>query len=64
MTVVAAFVIEIGLNWVIVFGFLQGALRANLGLLCVWAVQLFDETIRFALYYLRFKGGNWKFLHI
>jgi putative MATE family efflux protein len=64
MTVIAAFVIEIGLNWVIVFGFLQGALRANLGLLCVWAVQLFDETIRFALYYLRFKGGKWKFLHV
>jgi len=64
MTVSAAIVLEIGLNWVIVFGILHGAQRAFLGLLCVWAVQLFDETIRFALYYLRFKGGKWKFLRV
>ncbi len=64
MTIASALILEIGINWVIVFGFLHGAQRAFLGLLCVWAVQLFDETIRFALYYLRFKGGKWKFLHV
>jgi len=64
MTVASAFLLEIGLNWVIVFGFLRGAQRAFLGLLCIWGVQLLDETIRLALYYWRFKGGKWKFLHV
>jgi len=64
MTIASAFLLEIGLNWMIVFGFLHGAQRAFLGLLTVWSVQLVDETIRFALYYWRFKGGKWKFLHV
>jgi putative MATE family efflux protein len=63
-TIGSAFLLEMGLNWVIVFMFLHGAQKAFLGLLVIWGVQLFDETIRLTLNYWRFKGGKWKFLHV
>ena len=64
MTIASAFLLEIGLNWVIVFGFLEGAKRAFVSLICIWSVQLLDETLRMGLYYRRFQGGKWKFLRV
>jgi putative MATE family efflux protein len=57
LSVMSVIVLEIGLNWFIVFAF-------NLSLIGLWTVQLCDESLRLGLNYWRFRGGKWKFLHI
>lgn len=63
-TIGSAFLLEMGLNWLVVFTFLHGAQQAFYGLLFIWGIQLLDETIRLMLNYWRFKGGKWKFLRV
>lgn len=57
LSILSVIVLEIGLNWFVVFVF-------NLSLLGLWAVQLCDESLRLCLNYWRFRGGKWKFLSI
>jgi putative MATE family efflux protein len=63
-TIGSAFLLEMGLNWLVVFIVLHGAQQAVLSLLFIWGIQLLDETIRLTLNYWRFKGGKWKFLRV
>lgn len=57
LSILSVIVLEIGLNWFVVFVF-------NLSLVGLWAVQLCDESLRLGLNYWRFRGGKWKFLNI
>jgi len=57
LSVLSVIVLEIGLNWIVVFVF-------NFSLVGLWTVQLCDESLRLGLNYWRFRGGKWKFLHI
>jgi putative MATE family efflux protein len=57
ITIASVVFFEIGLSWIAAF-------VLHWSLLGIWSVQLFDETIRLAANYWRFKGGKWKFLHV
>lgn len=52
---------------VILFETIGGYILSNIlymGLIGLWAIQIFDETIRFTLNYFRFKGKKWKILEL
>ncbi|MFQ6115211.1 MAG: MATE family efflux transporter [bacterium] len=57
ITIASVLVLEIGLNWILVFIF-------NFTLIALWLVHLGDESIRSVLNYRRFKGGRWKIIDI
>jgi putative MATE family efflux protein len=57
LTIVSVLILEIGLNWVLVFVF-------NFALMALWLVHLGDESIRSVLNYRRFKGGKWKIIDL
>jgi Na+-driven multidrug efflux pump len=63
MTIASVILFEIGLNWFVVF-VLLGDQAPEWAFLGLWIVHLFDETMRLAANYWRFKGGKWKFLHV
>lgn len=52
-TIAFVSVLEIGMNWV-------SAFILGWGLYGIWGIQTVDETIRVALNYWRFGGGNWR----
>jgi len=57
LSVVSVAVLEIGLNWFVVFVF-------HLSLIGLWLIQLVDESLRLSLNYWRFRGGKWKLFEI
>jgi len=56
-TIISVLLLEIGLNWAVVFLF-------GLSLIGLWSVHCLDETLRLAVNYWRFKGGKWKFIDL
>jgi putative MATE family efflux protein len=57
LTIVSVLILEIGLNWLLVFVF-------NYSLMALWSVHLGDESLRTIINYWRFKGGKWKFIDL
>lgn len=53
VTIVGVVVFEIGLNWIVAF-------KTSLAVMGLWLVHFMDETVRLAINYWRFKGGQWK----
>lgn len=52
-TVASVLLLEIGLNYVVVFIF-------SGGIFGIWSIQAFDETLRFSLNYIKFSRGAWR----
>lgn len=57
LTIVSVLILEIGLNWGLVFFF-------NYSLMALWLVHFGDESLRTIINYYRFKGGKWKFIDL
>lgn len=57
-TMIGVFLFEIGLNW----AFLSTLDNEIYLLFALWAVQGFDELMRYLMNSFRFKGGKWKLI--
>ena len=57
ITILSVILLEIGLNWALVF-------VLNYSLLALWLVHFFDEILRSVINYLRFKSGKWKIVEV
>jgi putative MATE family efflux protein len=55
LTIASVLVLEIGLNWMLVFVF-------NFSLMALWLVHFSDEMLRTIINYWRFKSEKWKFV--
>lgn len=56
VTFVSVLILEMGVNWVLVFGL-------DFSLMTLWVVHLVDEFLRSATNFWRFKHGKWKVNH-
>lgn len=57
LTIASVLVMEIGLNWALVFVF-------DFSLMALWLVHFSDEVMRTTINYWRFKGGKWKVIDL
>ncbi|RMF63219.1 MAG: hypothetical protein D6743_11040, partial [Calditrichaeota bacterium] len=53
VTIASVVLLEVGLNWALVFVF-------GYSLMALWLVHFCDEVIRSITNFLRFKSGRWK----
>lgn len=52
VTILSVLILEIGMNWILVF-------VMNYSLMALWLIHLIDEIMRSTINYMRFKHGKW-----